>query len=132
MPTGGPRKGSRSVAAIGRRSAQAEASPRGELVARIGPREVVVAAHKHADEREEREEAEHGREDHRRVVGDCLLEPRARETEDLERVVRRVQTTCHVEHTGTDIVFSTPYERRPLMILPAADDTAKSGGPPGA
>jgi len=64
--------------------------------------------------------------------GDYLLKLRAHDTADLERVVRRVQTTRHVYRTETDIVFSTPFERRPLPILPAADDTAKSGEAPGA
>ncbi len=48
--------------------------------------------------------------------GDYLLKIRASDTADLERVVRRVQTTRHVYRTETDIVFSTPFERRPLPI----------------
>jgi Lrp/AsnC family leucine-responsive transcriptional regulator len=64
--------------------------------------------------------------------GDYLLKLRARDTAALERLVRRVQTTRHVYRTETDIVFSTPFERRPLPIQPGADDPAKSGGPPTA
>lgn len=48
--------------------------------------------------------------------GDYLLKVRAGDTADLERVVRRVQTTRHVYRTETDVVFSTPYEGRPLPI----------------
>jgi Lrp/AsnC family leucine-responsive transcriptional regulator len=66
--------------------------------------------------------------------GDYLLKIRAGDTADLERVVRRVQTTRHVYRTETDIVFSTPFERRPLPILRDRDrdrgDGPKSGGPP--
>ena len=62
--------------------------------------------------------------------GDYLLKIRARDTADLERVVRRVQTTRHVYRTETDIVFSTPFERRPLPILRDRDDDPKSGSPP--
>ena len=43
--------------------------------------------------------------------------------------MRRVQTTRHVYRTETDIVFSTPFERRPLPILRDLADNAKTGGP---
>lgn len=62
--------------------------------------------------------------------GDYLLKIRARDTADLERVVRRVQTTRHVYRTETDIVFSTAFERRPLPILPDHDDGPRSASPP--
>ncbi|MDA8236380.1 MAG: Lrp/AsnC family transcriptional regulator [Chloroflexi bacterium] len=62
--------------------------------------------------------------------GDYLLKIRARDTADLERVVRRVQATRHVYRTETDVVFSTPFERRPLPILADAGGAAKSGGRP--
>ena len=62
--------------------------------------------------------------------GDYLLKIRARDTADLERVVRRVQTTRHVYRTETDIVFSTVFERRPLPILPDGDDGPRSASPP--
>ena len=48
--------------------------------------------------------------------GDYLLKIRASDTGDLERVVRIVQGTRHVHRTQTDVVFSTPFERRPLPI----------------
>jgi Lrp/AsnC family leucine-responsive transcriptional regulator len=64
--------------------------------------------------------------------GDYLLKVRAGDTADLERVVRRVQTTRHVYRTETDVVFSTPFERRPLPILGEDDGGAKTGGRPGA
>lgn len=62
--------------------------------------------------------------------GDYLLKLRARDTGDLERVVRRVQSTRHVYRTETDIVFSTPFERRPLPILPGPAEPPKPGEPP--
>jgi Lrp/AsnC family leucine-responsive transcriptional regulator len=58
--------------------------------------------------------------------GDYLLKIRASDTLDLERIVRIVQGTRHVYRTETDVVFSTPFERRPLPIraarLPARSD----------
>ncbi len=45
---------------------------------------------------------------------DYLLKVRARDTQDLERVIKAVQTTRHVFTTETDVVFSTPFERRPI------------------
>ena len=48
--------------------------------------------------------------------GDYLLKIRASDTSDLERIVRIVQGTRHVYRTETDVVFSTPFERRPLPI----------------
>jgi len=62
--------------------------------------------------------------------GDYLLKIRASDTADLERVVRRVQTTRHVYRTETDIVFSTPFERRPLPILRPDGKQRKTGGRP--
>ena len=52
--------------------------------------------------------------------GDYLLKIRASDTSDLERIVRIVQGTRHVYRTETDVVFSTPFERRPLPIRAAA------------
>ena len=49
---------------------------------------------------------------------DYLLKVRARDTYDLERVIRAVQTTRHVFTTETDVVFSTPFERRPIRPAP--------------
>jgi Lrp/AsnC family leucine-responsive transcriptional regulator len=62
--------------------------------------------------------------------GDYLLKIRASDTADLERIVRRVQTTRHVYRTETDIVFSTPFERRPLPIPRDRGDRPKSGSRP--
>ena len=62
--------------------------------------------------------------------GDYLLKIRASDTADLERIVRRVQTTRHVYRTETDIVFSTPFERRPLPILRDDHRPRKSGRQP--
>lgn len=45
---------------------------------------------------------------------DYLLKVRARDTRDLERVIRAIQTTRHVFTTETDVVFSTAFERRPI------------------
>jgi Lrp/AsnC family leucine-responsive transcriptional regulator len=45
---------------------------------------------------------------------DYLLKMRARDTRDLERVIRAVQATRHVFSTETDVVFSTAFERRPI------------------
>lgn len=45
---------------------------------------------------------------------DYLLKIRARDTLDLERVVRAVQSTRHVFSIETDVVFSTAFERRPI------------------
>ena len=60
--------------------------------------------------------------------GDYLLKIRASNTSDLERVVRIVQGTRHVYRTETDVVFSTPFERRALPIRatgkPARSDPA--------
>ncbi len=61
--------------------------------------------------------------------GDYLLKIRASDTLDLERVVRRVQTTRHVYRTETDIVFSTAFERRPLPIPAGRDSGPKSDSP---
>ncbi len=53
---------------------------------------------------------------------DYLLKIRARDTRDLERVLRAVQTTRHVFTTETDVVFSTAFERRPIRPAPARQD----------
>jgi len=66
---------------------------------------------------------------------DYLLKLRARSTNDLERVLRRIQSVRHVFTTETDIVLSTVFERRPLgrvdrtdEIAAAADETAGTTG----
>ena len=47
---------------------------------------------------------------------DYLLKVRARDTRDLERVLRQVQETRNVFTTETDVVFSSGFERRPLRL----------------
>jgi Lrp/AsnC family leucine-responsive transcriptional regulator len=56
---------------------------------------------------------------------DYLVKVRARDTRDLERVLRLVQSTRHVFTTETDVVFSSGFERRPL---PLATETDEVGG----
>ena len=47
---------------------------------------------------------------------DYLIKVRARDTQDLERILRLVQATRHVFTTETDVVFSSGFERRPLRL----------------
>jgi len=47
---------------------------------------------------------------------DYLIKVRARDTRDLERVLRQVQATPNVFQTETDVVFSSGFERRPLHV----------------
>jgi Lrp/AsnC family leucine-responsive transcriptional regulator len=47
---------------------------------------------------------------------DYLIKVRARDTRDLERVLRQVQSTPNVFQTETDVVFSSGFERRPLHV----------------
>jgi Lrp/AsnC family leucine-responsive transcriptional regulator len=53
---------------------------------------------------------------------DYLIKVRARDTRDLERVLRLVQTTKDVFQTETDVVFSSGFERRPLLVATETDD----------
>lgn len=53
---------------------------------------------------------------------DYLIKVRARDTRDLERVLRLVQSTRDVFQTETDVVFSSGFERRPLHVPPETDD----------
>jgi Lrp/AsnC family leucine-responsive transcriptional regulator len=53
---------------------------------------------------------------------DYLIKVRARDTPDLERVLRLVQATRHVFTTETDVVFSSGFERRPLRLLVETDE----------
>ena len=55
---------------------------------------------------------------------DYLIKVRARDTRDLERVLRRVQSTQDVFQTETDVVLSSGFERRPLHIPIETDDAA--------
>ena len=53
---------------------------------------------------------------------DYLIKVRARDTRDLERVLRLVQSTKDVFQTETDVVFSSGFERRPLHVPPETDE----------
>ena len=53
---------------------------------------------------------------------DYLIKVRARDTRDLERVLRVVQATPNVHQTETDVVFSSGFERRPLHVPTETDD----------
>jgi len=57
---------------------------------------------------------------------DYLIKVRARDTRDLERVLRRVQSTPDVFSTETDVVFSSGFERRPLHVPIETDRAAGS------
>jgi Lrp/AsnC family leucine-responsive transcriptional regulator len=54
---------------------------------------------------------------------DYLIKVRARDTHDLERVLRLVQATRHVFTTETDVVFSSGFERRPLRLPVETDES---------
>src|SRR5262245_13271361 len=58
---------------------------------------------------------------------DYLLKVRARDTRDLERIIRRIQATRHVFSTETDVVFSTGFERRPLPLVDGTDEVVETG-----
>lgn len=53
---------------------------------------------------------------------DYLIKVRARNTRDLERVLRQVQTTPNVFQTETDVVFSSGFERRALRVPSETDE----------
>ncbi len=53
---------------------------------------------------------------------DYLIKVRARDTRDLERVLRLVQSTKDVFQTETDVVFSSGFERRPLHVRVETDE----------
>ena len=55
---------------------------------------------------------------------DYLIKVRARDTRDLERVLRLVQSTQDVFQTETDVVFSSGFERRPLHVRVETDDAS--------
>jgi len=57
---------------------------------------------------------------------DYLIKVRARDTRDLERVLRAVQATPNVYQTETDVVFSSGFERRPLHVPAETDDAAQA------
>jgi len=53
---------------------------------------------------------------------DYLIKVRARNTRDLERVLRQVQATPNVFQTETDVVFSSGFERRALRVQSETDE----------
>jgi Lrp/AsnC family leucine-responsive transcriptional regulator len=53
---------------------------------------------------------------------DYLIKVRARDTRDLERILRLVQAMRHVFTTETDVVFSSGFERRPLHVRSETDE----------
>lgn len=57
---------------------------------------------------------------------DYLIKVRARDTRDLERILRLVQATRHVFTTETDVVFSSGFERRPLRPLSETDESGSA------
>jgi Lrp/AsnC family transcriptional regulator, leucine-responsive regulatory protein len=57
---------------------------------------------------------------------DYLIKVRARDTLDLERVLRQVQSTPHVFQTETDVVFSSGFERRPLHVVAETDEPSRT------
>jgi Lrp/AsnC family transcriptional regulator, leucine-responsive regulatory protein len=57
---------------------------------------------------------------------DYLLKVRARDTRDLERILRLVQTTPDVFQTETDVVFSSGFERRPLHLPLETDEASRA------
>lgn len=61
---------------------------------------------------------------------DYLIKVRARDTRDLERILRQVQATRHVFTTETDVVFSSGFERRPIHLV--SDLASETGEPESA
>lgn len=57
---------------------------------------------------------------------DYLIKVRARDTRDLERVLRLVQTVQDVFTTETDVVMSSGFERRPLRVRAETDDAVEA------
>jgi Lrp/AsnC family leucine-responsive transcriptional regulator len=55
---------------------------------------------------------------------DYLIKVRARDTRDLERVLRLVRATTDVFQTETDVVFSSGFERRPLHVPIETDEAS--------
>ena len=53
---------------------------------------------------------------------DYLIKVRARDTRDLERILRLVQATRHVFTTETDVVYSSGFERRALHLVPETNE----------
>jgi Lrp/AsnC family leucine-responsive transcriptional regulator len=58
---------------------------------------------------------------------DYLLKVRARDTHDLERIIKRLQTTPDVFSTETDVVFSSAFDGRPLRPQDSGGETDRAG-----
>jgi DNA-binding Lrp family transcriptional regulator len=54
------------------------------------------------------------------------LKIRARDTKDLERVIHRIQAIPYVSTTETDVVFSSPIDRRRIAL--SQDETGGARG----
>ena len=57
---------------------------------------------------------------------DYLIKVRARNTRDLERVLRQVQATPNVFQTETDVVFSSGFDRRALRVPSETDEGGRA------
>ncbi|MGZ6339326.1 MAG: Lrp/AsnC family transcriptional regulator [Candidatus Limnocylindrales bacterium] len=57
---------------------------------------------------------------------DYLLKVRASDTRDLERLLHAIQVIHYVLSTETQVVFSSPFERRPLPVV-REDETGRGG-----
>ena len=57
---------------------------------------------------------------------DYLLKIRARDTRDLERIIKRLQTTPDVFSTETDVVFSSAFDGRPLRPQETSRETGRT------
>jgi hypothetical protein len=82
----------------------------------IGPRLRIVTAQRDAEKQKS------ARRSSTVIAGEggCLLEIRASDTSDLERIVGIVQGARHSYRTATDVVFPAPFEGRRLRIRAAA------------
>jgi Lrp/AsnC family leucine-responsive transcriptional regulator len=58
---------------------------------------------------------------------DYLLKIRARDTRDLELIIKRLQTTPDVFSTETDVVFSSAFDGRPLRPRVSGSETGRAG-----
>ncbi len=57
---------------------------------------------------------------------DYLLKIRARDTRDLEQVIKRLETTPDVFSTETDVVFSSAFDGRPLRLREHGRETGRA------
>ena len=57
---------------------------------------------------------------------DYLLKIRARDTRDLEQVIKRLETTPDVFSTETDVVFSSAFDGRPMQLRERGPETGRA------